>query len=227
MWEVISANPAVLQDISFGVAISAQTASPGQGAVTAVGGLGPIEATSAQDTIPLFKDVAKAIPAFAVSNLLTVPSLKCLSAASYLGPDAAPGSIVAAFGTNLAAIPAMATEITLPSTLSGVTVELIDTTGSKKVAPLLFVSASQINFVATNDLEPGPVLVNVLNGTRLDRVRVYATATCCAGLFREWGWSRRVRGRSAAQLRFKLDKRPGCCLRCGRITVEAASIEIG
>jgi uncharacterized protein (TIGR03437 family) len=167
VWEVISANPAVLQDISFGVAISAQTANPGQGAVTAVGGLGPIETTPTQDTIPLFKDVAKAIPAFAVSNLLTVPSLRCLSAASYLGPDAAPGSIVAAFGTNLAASPAMATETILPSTLSGVTVELIDTTGSRKVAPLLFVSASQINFVAANDLEPGPVLVNVLNGTRL------------------------------------------------------------
>ena len=35
VWEVISANPVVLQDISFGVALSAQTANPGQGTVTA------------------------------------------------------------------------------------------------------------------------------------------------------------------------------------------------
>ena len=74
---------------------------------------------------------------------------------------------MAAFGSNLSAIPAAATDSTLPPTLSGVTVELIDTTGLKKVAPLLFVSSSQINFVANTDLEPGPVLVNVLAGTRL------------------------------------------------------------
>lgn len=166
-WEVVSANPVMLQDVSFGVALSAQTANPGQGTVTAVGGLGPIESTTTPSSIPLFKDVAKAIPAFAVSNLLTVPSLKVMSAASYIGPETAPASMVAAFGLNLSASIAVATEDILPLTLSGVSVELIDTTGSKKVAPLLFVSPSQINFVATVDVEPGPVLVNVLSGNRL------------------------------------------------------------
>ena len=41
VWEVVSASPAVLQDISFGVAISAQTANPGQGTVMVTAGMGP------------------------------------------------------------------------------------------------------------------------------------------------------------------------------------------
>jgi uncharacterized protein (TIGR03437 family) len=168
VWEVVSANPATLQDISFGVAISAQTANPGQGMVTAKAGLAPIESLEAEEeTIPLFSDTATAVPAFAVSNLLTVPALNCVSAASYIGPYAASGSIVASFGMNLTTAAAAATDTTLPSTLAGVSVELIDTSGTKKPAPLLFVSPSQINFVATADLDHGPVLVNVMNGTRL------------------------------------------------------------
>jgi hypothetical protein len=41
-WEVVSANPVTLQDISFGVAVSAQTANPGQGLVSIAAGLGPV-----------------------------------------------------------------------------------------------------------------------------------------------------------------------------------------
>ena len=168
VWEVVSANPATLQDISFGVAVSAQTATPGQGTVLATAGLAPFAATdSANDAVPLFKNTSTPVPAFAVSNLLTVPALNCVSGASYQGPNAAPGSIVAAFGRNLAAASAFADEGPLPSTLSGTSVELIDTTGAKKNAALLFVSPSQINFVTANDLELGPVLVNVLSGARL------------------------------------------------------------
>ena len=168
VWEVVSANPATLQDISFGVAVSAQTATPGQGTVLATAGLAPFAAADgANDAIPLFKNTSTPVPAFAVSNLLTVPALNCVSGASYQGPNAAPGSIVAAFGRNLAVGSAFADEGPLPSALAGTSVELIDTTGAKKNAALLFVSPSQINFVTANDLELGPVLVNVLSGTRL------------------------------------------------------------
>lgn len=168
VWEVISASPATLQDISFGVALSAQTANPGQGTVLATAGLAPFEAKEAtNEGIPLFRNGGAQVPAFAISNLLTVPALNCVSAASYLGPGTAPASIVAAFGSSLASSAAFATDSILPSTLSGTSVELIDTTGNRRNAPLLFVSPSQVNFVTSTDLEPGPVLVNVLSGTRL------------------------------------------------------------
>lgn len=168
VWEVISANPVTLQDISFGVAISAQTANPGQGTVTMAAGLAPLlPEQGASESIPVFKNIGLPIAAFAVSNLITVPALNCVSAASYLGPNAAPGSIVAAFGRNMVSAAAVAEDMILPTTLSGASVDLIDTTGARKSASLLFVSPSQVNFVVNSDLEPGPVLVNVLSGTRL------------------------------------------------------------
>jgi uncharacterized protein (TIGR03437 family) len=168
VWEIVSANPVTLQEVSFGVAVSAQTANPGQGLVSITAGLGPVvpDAT-VTPTIPSFKAPATAVPAFSVSNLITVPALNCVSAASYLGPDAAPGSIVAGFGRNMEIPFAAAGGTPLPTSLSGTTVDLIDTTGAKKSASLLFVSPTQANFVMNSDVEPGPVLVNLLSGGRL------------------------------------------------------------
>jgi uncharacterized protein (TIGR03437 family) len=168
VWEVVSANPLTLQEISFGVAISAQTANPAQGSVSMTAGLAPLVPESPlNQTIPMFKQSSVSVPAFAVSNLITVPALNCESAASYLGPEAAPGSIVAAFGRNMEIPSAVAVDTLLPTTLSGVSVDLIDTTGAKKSASLLFVSPTQVNFIVNNDVEPGPVLVNVSLGSRL------------------------------------------------------------
>ena len=179
VWEVVSANPVTLQEVSFGVAISAQTANPAQGLVTMTAGLAPIVPESGNQTIPMFKQSGVAVPAFAVSNLITVPALNCVSAASYLGPDAAQGSIVAGFGRNMEIPSAIADDDVLPTSLSGVSVDLIDTTGARKSASLLFVSPAQVNFVVTNDVEPGPVLVNLLSAGRLvasGYIQVSATA---------------------------------------------------
>ena len=168
VWEVVSASPVALQDISFGVAVSAQTANPGQGTVLVTAGLAPFEVKDgANESIPLFRSETATLPAFAVSNLLTVPALNSVSAASYAGPVAAPGSIVASFGSNLAATTSFASDSTLPTAISGTSVELIDTTGSKAIAPLFFVSPSQINFLVSPEMQTGPILVNVLSGTRL------------------------------------------------------------
>jgi uncharacterized protein (TIGR03437 family) len=168
VWEVISANPVRLQDISFGVAISAQTANPGQGTVMVTAGLAPLAVKDGtNDAMPLFASTAAPVPAFAVSNLLTVPALHTISAASYGAPVAAPGSIVASFGSSLAAGSSFATDTPLPDVLAGTSVQVIDTTGTKAVAPLFFVSPSQINFVVSPEMQPGPILVNVLSGERL------------------------------------------------------------
>jgi uncharacterized protein (TIGR03437 family) len=180
VWEIVSANPMTLQDVSFGVSISAQIANPAQGLVTITGGLGPVVSQSvAIASIPAFKQPENSMPAFSVSNLITVPALNCVSAASYLGPDAAPGSIVAAFGRNMGIVSAVAEDTILPKALSGATVDLIDTTGTKRSADLLFVSHNQVNFIMSNEVEPGPVLVNVLLAGRLvasGYVQVSATA---------------------------------------------------
>ena len=168
VWEIVSASPASIQDVSFQLSVTAQTANPAQGTALVTAGLGPWQLPDLSSApIPLFQAGTTAVPAFAVSNLVTVPALNCMSAASYGAPLAAPGSIVAGFGSGLSQSTVLSTDAVLPSTLSGTTVELIDTTGTQRNAPLFFVSPSQINFAVSSDLAPGPVLVNVVNATGL------------------------------------------------------------
>ncbi len=86
-----------------------------------------------------------------------------VNAASYLSP-LAPGSIAAAFGTNLAAQVASAQFIPLPTELAGTTVRLIDSRNVEFRAPLFFVSPGQINYLIPDQVALGAVQVIVKNG---------------------------------------------------------------
>ncbi len=77
-----------------------------------------------------------------------------VSAASYLGPDLASESIVAAFGVNLATTTQLANTVPLPIDLAGTTVRVRDSAGVERLAPLFFVSGGQINY----QLPPGTAL---------------------------------------------------------------------
>jgi uncharacterized protein (TIGR03437 family) len=59
------------------------------------------------------------------------------------------GSIASAFGTSLAPQPAAASGNSFPTTLGGIRVHVRDSTGDK-LAPLLYVSPTQINYVMTS-----------------------------------------------------------------------------
>jgi uncharacterized protein (TIGR03437 family) len=59
------------------------------------------------------------------------------------------GSIASAFGTGLAPQPAAASGNSFPTTLGGIRVHVRDSTGDK-LAPLLYVSPTQINYVMTS-----------------------------------------------------------------------------
>jgi uncharacterized protein (TIGR03437 family) len=76
-------------------------------------------------------------------------------------PVAAPGSIAAAFGTQLATGNASAPAgQPLPTTLGGTTVYVNGT-----AAPLFFVSATQVNYLIPVGTVPGPTSVVVVNGS--------------------------------------------------------------
>jgi uncharacterized protein (TIGR03437 family) len=90
----------------------------------------------------------------------TAPSiLISLSAASFEG-TVAPESIASAFGDNLAPIADAASGTPLPTELAGVQIRLV---GSERewLAPLLAVSAEQINFVVPAEVMPGELFVRV------------------------------------------------------------------
>ena len=73
-------------------------------------------------------------------------SLTVVSAASYKGDALAAEQIVVGFGVNLADSIVVANTLPLPTTLSGVSVKVRDSQNVERLAPLFFVSPTQINF---------------------------------------------------------------------------------
>jgi uncharacterized protein (TIGR03437 family) len=69
-----------------------------------------------------------------------------VSAASYDGTQQAPESIVAGFGRHLAVEALGATELPLPTILGDTQVRVFDSLGTRRFAPLFYVSPGQINF---------------------------------------------------------------------------------
>jgi uncharacterized protein (TIGR03437 family) len=84
---------------------------------------------------------------------------------------AAPSSTVAAdslaalYGVKLAAGTASATSQPLPDTLDGVSLSVTDVAGTKRAAPLLYVSPSQINFMVPDGTASGAANVVVTSGS--------------------------------------------------------------
>lgn len=77
---------------------------------------------------------------------VTPPPIAIVSAAGGASV-AAPDSILSAFGTDLTTQTDFARSVPLPETLAGITVQVTDSAGVVRPAPLLFASAAQINFI--------------------------------------------------------------------------------
>lgn len=75
-----------------------------------------------------------------------------------------PASIGSIFGTNLAAVTLASSAQPPPQSLGGVTVTVTDAAGAARVAPLMYVSPSQINFVVPSGSAAGLATFTIANG---------------------------------------------------------------
>ncbi len=87
-----------------------------------------------------------------------------VSAASFSGAAITSKAIVAAFGPNLATTTAVASSVPLPTTLAGTSVNIRDSAGTERAAPLFFVSQGQVNYQIPDGTEAGPASVTVTSG---------------------------------------------------------------
>lgn len=94
----------------------------------------------------------------------TVPTVTTVSAASFDGEALAPESIVSAFGSNLAIATQVATITPLPTSLAGTSVRIKDSAGVEHIAPLFFVSPTQINYLIPANTVSGAATVTVTGG---------------------------------------------------------------
>lgn len=90
-----------------------------------------------------------------------------VSAASFTGASLTAEAITALFGNDLATGTATANTLPLPTTLVGTTIKVTDSTGTERLAPLFFVSPTQVNYQIPTGTMTGPagVLVTTSNGT--------------------------------------------------------------
>ncbi len=76
-------------------------------------------------------------------------------------PRLAQGSFAAAYGTNLATASATAPGTNFQTTLGGVTVSITDSTGVTTLAPIQYVSQSQVNYLVPTGAAPGIASVTI------------------------------------------------------------------
>jgi len=94
-------------------------------------------------------------------------NLASVSAASYRA-EGASEAIVAAFGVNLASRTVTAPTLPLPTTLAGITLNVRDSGGTERPAPLFFVAPSQINYQLPAGMPSGTATLTVqVNGAPL------------------------------------------------------------
>jgi uncharacterized protein (TIGR03437 family) len=99
----------------------------------------------------------------AYALMIKAAAMACVSAASYKA-GAAPESIVAAFGAQMAQQTQAASGLPLPTELAGVRARIRDSQGVERMAPLFFVSPGQINLQIPAGAAIGPATINLGNG---------------------------------------------------------------
>jgi uncharacterized protein (TIGR03437 family) len=110
-----------------------------------------------------------------------------LSAASYKGDPFAPDSLVTVFGSGLARTSEAAPGLPLPTALAGTTVSVTDSSGAQRLAPLYFVSPSQINYQVPAGTSLGMAIVQIRTADGLTYSTSFQVAPVSPGLFSQAG----------------------------------------
>jgi len=143
--------------------------------------------------------ITATIPTGAVSGPITISKAGCadvqaatltvanavtnVSATNFLGAELAPESIVSAFGAGLATDVLNSQTTPLPTTLAGTTVNVRDGNGVERLAPLFFISPTQINYLLPLGTATGTATITVTNGDGARSVGTVRIAPVAPGLF--------------------------------------------
>jgi uncharacterized protein (TIGR03437 family) len=87
----------------------------------------------------------------------------CVSSASGM-PNLAADSLATAFGANIGVQTAAATA-PYPTSLGGVSFQVVDSAGQMRLAPLLYVSRTQINYLVPAGTAAGTATMSIVNGS--------------------------------------------------------------
>ena len=106
-----------------------------------------------------------------------------VSAASYISTSLAPESIVSAFGSGFSTSTLSAASLPLPTTLAGATVNVRDSAGAERLAPLFFVSPTQINYQMPPGTANGAATITITSGDGSVSTGVSQISSVVPGVF--------------------------------------------
>ena len=106
-----------------------------------------------------------------------------VNAGSFTGNAIAAETIVSIFGTDLAGELAVATSVPLPTTLAGTTVEVTDSAGTTRAAPLFFVSRGQVNCLIPCGTVIGPATLIIRSNGQASAAVMKQVGSVAPGLF--------------------------------------------
>jgi uncharacterized protein (TIGR03437 family) len=95
-------------------------------------------------------------------EIIPAPSITSILSQADFSPRFAPESLAAAFGSNLAIATASANS--MPLSLAGTSITILDSGGTQRSAPLMYASPIQINFQIPSGTQSGPASVTIING---------------------------------------------------------------
>jgi uncharacterized protein (TIGR03437 family) len=113
---------------------------------------------------------------------LYIPAPSAVSSASLISP-LAPESLASFFGARLTMATASAGTPSPPTSLGGTSLSVRDSTGVERLARLLYVSPSQINFEVPSGTDPGGAVLDVIHGADRSHLVTAEVRGTAAGLF--------------------------------------------
>jgi uncharacterized protein (TIGR03437 family) len=105
------------------------------------------------------------------------------SAASFSDTALAVESIAVGFGSGLTVLTESARSIPLPTTLAGVSVNVQDSAGTTRPAPMFYASPVQINYLIPQGTTTGVAATSIVNGSTLIATGGMTIATIAPGIF--------------------------------------------
>jgi hypothetical protein len=190
-WEVVSADPTVIESLVFSIALTAQGGNLATGTANMTATIAPLAIIRADGTIPLPSFVvpatttaattttttatttpANSVPAFSIVNTIPTKQTGMYNAAS--------GSTTVAPG-GLAAVTVIGLQAT--AALSTVSVTLVDSIGAQRVCAVQSISLQQAICLVDPLTKPGLAVVSVTSSGRPAGTGFVQVAQVAPGLF--------------------------------------------
>ncbi len=133
-------------------------------------------------TLPMrAQTMREQVQPYVVQSLAEGNAFVAVSAASGR-PEVAPGSLATLFGASLAT-QTVAGQAPYPTSLGGISLQIVDSAGTPEAAQLLYVSPDQINFVVPPAAAIGVAAIHIVNGTGMAPSGSMQVQNAAPGLF--------------------------------------------